>query len=74
MGLLKLLFPVEPLYIFVEDAPTGLSDAIPRILAALGQQLPEDWQSAQTVAAEPVAELILELTDPHIAEFSTGHF
>ncbi|MCB8982110.1 MAG: tetratricopeptide repeat protein [Ardenticatenaceae bacterium] len=66
MGLLKLLFPVEPLYIFVEDAPTGLSDAVPKILAALGQELPEEWQPSQTVTVEPVTELILELTDPHI--------
>ncbi len=68
MGLLKLLFPIEPLYIFVEAGPTGLSDAVPQILTALGQQLPEDYQPSQTVAAEPVAELILELIDPHIVE------
>jgi tetratricopeptide (TPR) repeat protein len=66
MGLLKLLFPVEPLYIFVDEAPTGLSDAIPKIWAALGHELPEDYQPSQTVPAEPVAELILELTDPQI--------
>ena len=66
MGLLKLLFTVEPLYIFVEDTPTGLSDAIPRILTALGQQLPEDYEHAQAVPAGSVAELILELIDPQI--------
>ena len=55
MGLLRLLFTVEPLYIFVGDTPTGLSDAIPRILTALGQQLPEDYQPSQAVPAEPVA-------------------
>ncbi|WP_420640864.1 TIR domain-containing protein [Candidatus Leptofilum sp.] len=68
LGLLKLLFPDEPLYIFVKDAPTGLSNVIPRILTALGQQLPEDYPPAQAAPAEPVAELILELTDPHIVE------
>lgn len=67
-GLLKLLFPSEPVHIFVEDTPTGLSEAIPKIYAALGQQLPEDWTSSETVQVEPVEELILKLTDPHIHE------
>ena len=63
-GLLKLLFPSEPFHIFVDDTPTGLSDAMPKIFAALGEQLPEDWESAKTVEVAPVEELILELTDP----------
>jgi tetratricopeptide (TPR) repeat protein len=67
-GILDLLFPREPLHIFVEDSPTGLNDAIPHIAAALGLQLPNDWQSGQTVEVEPVEELLLELTDPHIIE------
>ena len=67
-GFLKLLFPVEPVHIFVEDTSTGLNDAIPKIFAALGEQLPEDWQSAEIVQVEPVEELILKLTDPVIRE------
>ena len=67
-GILKLLFPREPVHIFVEDAPNGLNEAIPKIFAALGEQLPEDWQSGKTVEVEPVEELILELTDPQIKE------
>ena len=35
---------------------------------ALGEQLPEDWQSGKTVEVEPVEELILELTDPQNKE------
>jgi nucleotide-binding universal stress UspA family protein len=67
-GLLKLLFPEEPIHIFVEDTPTGLTEAIPKIAAALGIMLPNDWTSGQTVQVEPVEELLLELTDPGIVE------
>jgi hypothetical protein len=67
-GILKLLFPGEPLHIFVDDTPTGLSEAMPKIFAALGMQLPEDWDIAEPVQTEPVDELILKLTDPLIVE------
>ena len=67
-GLLKLLFPNEPLHIFVADTPTGFSEAMPKIFAALGLALPTDWATAQPVAAPPVAELVLKLTDPQIVE------
>jgi len=67
-GLLKPFFPAEPLHIFVDDTPTGLAEAMPKIFAALGQQLPADWESATEVQAEPVEELILKLTDPKIIE------
>ena len=67
-GHLNLLFPTERVYIFVEESPTGFSDAMPKLFAALGHDLPEDWESAVEVAAAPVEELILKLTDPHIVE------
>lgn len=67
-GLLKLLFPTEPVHIFVADSPTGRRDALPKLFAALGRQLPEDWDKAEPVTAAPVEELILELTDPQISE------
>ncbi|MCB0093710.1 MAG: toll/interleukin-1 receptor domain-containing protein, partial [Caldilineaceae bacterium] len=65
-GLLKLLFPSEPLHIFVADGPTGWSEAMPKIFAALGMALPTDWETAAPVEAAPLAELVLKLTDPHI--------
>lgn len=68
MGILKLLFPKEPVYIVIEDKPTGFSEAMPKIFAALGKELPNDWESATEVKAAPVEELILELTDPIIKE------
>jgi hypothetical protein len=67
-GLLKLLFAQEPVHIFVGDEPTGLTEAVPQILAALGLELPTDWQPGQTIKAEPVEELLLTLTDPKIVE------
>ena len=67
-GLLKLLFPEEPIHIFVKDIPNGLNEAIPDISAALGLQLPTDWQRSQIVEVEPVEELLLELDNPHIVE------
>lgn len=67
-GHLQHLFPSEPLHIYVDDTETGLSDAIPKIFAAMGEQLPEDWEAATPIQAEPVEELILKLTDPVIKE------
>ncbi|MCI5224874.1 MAG: toll/interleukin-1 receptor domain-containing protein, partial [Candidatus Electrothrix sp. AR4] len=67
-GHLRLLFPDEPLHIFIDEGPTGLNEALPEIFAALGMQLPEDWTKAETVQVEPVEELILKLTDPKIQE------
>ena len=72
-GILKPFFPGEPLHIFVDDTPTGLSEAMPEIFTALGRQLPEDWESSKresskTVEVELLEELVLKLTDPHIEE------
>jgi len=67
-GILKLLFPTEPVHIFVEDTPTGLNNAMPKLFAALGEQLPDDWDKAETVQVEPVEELLLKLSDPVISE------
>jgi hypothetical protein len=67
-GMVAMLFPNNPLYIRVEEGPTGLTEAIPSIAAALGLQLPNDWQQGAPVAVDPVEELLLTLTDPHITE------
>ena len=65
-GLLRLLFPGDPLFIFVADTPTGLSEALPALFAALGERLPDGLTADRTVTVEPVEELILKLTDPVI--------
>jgi tetratricopeptide (TPR) repeat protein len=59
-------FEEEPVAVPVRPSTAGLSEALPKILAALGERLPDDHQSVQGVAAQPVAELLLELHDPHI--------
>lgn len=51
-GLLKTLFPEDLPHIFVDDTPTGLSDAMPKIFAALRTQLPTDWDAAKMVQTE----------------------
>jgi len=65
---LKWVFPTEQVHIFMKDEPTGLDDAIPKLSAALGEQLPEDWQGSEPVQVEPVEELLLEFIDPEIQE------
>ncbi|MEL7353969.1 MAG: CHAT domain-containing protein, partial [Cyanobacteria bacterium J06560_5] len=62
------LFPNEPIYISIADTPTGMDEALPKIFAALGNQLPEDWQSGEVVQVEPVEELLLKLIDPKMHE------
>jgi tetratricopeptide (TPR) repeat protein len=65
-GLLRLMFPGDPLFIFVEDIPTGLSEALPAIFDALGERKPDGLTADRTVTVEPVEELILKLIDPVI--------
>ncbi|MEA3350148.1 MAG: CHAT domain-containing protein, partial [Chloroflexota bacterium] len=72
LGILRGFFPEDFLHIFVEDKPTGFSDAMPKIFAALGHQLPEDWKESVEITAEPVEELILKLSDPRIIETEDG--
>lgn len=69
-GLLKPFFPKEPIHIFLGPGATGpdLDEKMPDLLAALGKELPNDWKRKETVKAEPVEELILELTEASIAE------
>lgn len=63
---LKLLGLDKLVHIAVADATTGLDDAMSEIFAALGLQLPQDWNSSETITAQPIEELTLKLTDPQI--------
>ena len=61
---LALWFDEEPVGVRVEVTKAGgLSEALPAILAALGERLPDDPQRTADVAPPPVEELILELRD-----------
>jgi TIR domain len=59
-------FKKEPVAVPVRLTVAGLSEALPRILAALGERLPGDLQPVPSVAALPVEDLLLELRDPYI--------
>ena len=63
---LEAWFEEEPVGVSVRLTTTGLSEALPALLAALGERLPDDPQPVQEVAAQPVEDLLLELRDPHI--------
>lgn len=60
---LALWFDEEPAGIRVETRAGGLDEALPQILAALGERLPTDRQPVKEVASQPVEELILRLDD-----------
>jgi len=67
-GALKLYFGKEPVGLKVQIGAGGISEAMPHLLAALGERLPEDVQPMLRPETEPLEELLLELTDPRIVE------
>ncbi len=65
---LTLWFDEEPVGIRIELKTGALSEALPQLLAALGERLPDDPTPNITVAEKPVAELILQFNDARIAD------
>ncbi len=63
---LPLWFDEEPVGVSVKIEVGGLSEALPQILAALGERLPDDVQPALITPTRPVEELILKLSEPRI--------
>jgi tetratricopeptide (TPR) repeat protein len=63
---LPLWFDEEPVGVPVQIEAGGLSEALPAILVALGESLPNDLQPVKKVAARPVEELTLRLNDLEI--------
>jgi hypothetical protein len=63
LGVLEEYFGEEPAYIAVSSAVGGIDAAIDPILVALGERLPHDAFSIPQPPAEPLEELVLELTD-----------
>jgi len=69
---LKRYFNEEPAGEAIELDVGSLQEAMPRILAALGERLPDDLPSEQQVANKPVAELLLELSEPTLTRDEHG--
>ncbi|MGB3570395.1 MAG: toll/interleukin-1 receptor domain-containing protein, partial [Phormidesmis sp.] len=69
-GLLTPFFPEEPVHIFLTEGSRGpdLNGKMPDLLAALGQELPNDRQREAVIEVDPVEELLLALSDPRIVE------
>jgi len=65
---LDLWFEEPPLAIPIQLKPGGLREALPQILAALGERLPDDLQPLVESEAQPVAELLLKLKNLHFQE------
>ncbi|HEW97616.1 MAG: hypothetical protein DRR16_24425 [Candidatus Parabeggiatoa sp. nov. 3] len=65
---LDLWFDEPPLAIPIQLKPAGLREALPAILAALGERLPDDQQPLLETEAQPVAELLLKLKNLHFQE------
>jgi hypothetical protein len=63
LGVLEELFGHEPLYIPVNSAAGGVEAAMNPILVAMGQRLPAEVAVPPQPTAEPLEELVLELTD-----------
>jgi len=65
---LELFFDEDRAAVVIDKGPTGLVDAIPEILKALGQEPIDKVKKSTPIEAAPIEELILELTDPIIEE------
>ena len=63
LGVLEEFFGEEPIYIPVSSAAGGVEAAMNAILVALGKRLPADVPVTPQPKAEPLEELVLELTD-----------
>lgn len=63
LGVLEEFFEGEPIYIPVSSAAGGFEAAMNAILVALGKRLPADVPLASQPKAQPLEELMLELSD-----------
>src|SRR5262245_33934944 len=63
---LALWFDEEPVGIKVELKVGGISEALPQILAALGERSPTDYQPPEPLPQKLVEELLFRLSDPKV--------
>ncbi|UJS24420.1 tetratricopeptide repeat protein [Thiothrix winogradskyi] len=69
---LKRYFAEEPAGEKIELEVGKLQEALPRILAALGERLPDDLPTEQIIENKPLAELLLKLTKPKLEKQENG--
>jgi TIR domain len=58
----------DPISIPVGDGPAAVQNALPKILVAIGLKLPTETIERVQAQIAPVADLVLELTDPTMKE------
>jgi len=63
LGVLAQFFDEKPIYIPVSSDAGGIEAAMDALLVALGERLPADVSEAVQPKAEPLEELVLELSD-----------
>ncbi len=63
LGVLEEFFGEEPIYIAVSSDAGGVEAAMNVILVAMGERLPADVAAVPQPLADPLEELVLELTD-----------
>ncbi len=63
LGVMEDYFNEEPIYIPISSEAGGIEAALDAILVALGKRLPSDLPPTPQPKAEPLEELVLELTD-----------
>jgi hypothetical protein len=68
LGMLEKFFGEEPVYIPLSSGAGGIEAAINPILVALGKLDPADVPALPQPQAEPLEELVLELTDLKVQE------
>jgi hypothetical protein len=68
LGFAEKLLDAEPAYIAISTKPGGLDEALRKILEALGLRLPAELPPMDPPSAQPVEELVLELSQPGFAE------
>jgi len=63
LGVLEHYFDEERIFIPLSSKPGGLEEALPKLLPALGLKLPADIPIIPPAPAQPLEDLVLELTD-----------
>lgn len=63
---LDFWFDEEPVAIVLNDHPNALFEALPQILAAIGQEAPHQREEIKLLPEQPLEDLILELEEPEI--------